>query len=77
MSLPDKKSEERSRPREMTRAWIRRRSLRVDDDDDESAFEMEADDGTIELICLRVILLLLSSFRLKFKFLNFSFFCYD
>lgn len=70
MSLPEKKSEERSRPREMTRAWIRRRALRVDDDD-ERAFEMEAGDSTIELICLRVILLLLSSFRLKFKILIF------
>lgn len=50
ISLPEKKSEERSRPREMTRAWIRRRSLRLDD---ERAFEMEAGDSTIELMFAR------------------------
>lgn len=49
ISLPEKKSE-RSRPREMTRAWIRRRSLRLDD---ERAFEMEAGDTTIELTFAR------------------------
>lgn len=58
MSLPEKKSE-RSRPREMTRAWIRRRSLRLDDD--ERAFEMAAD--TIELMFARYSSFLLYSFR--------------